>query len=186
MTLAEHMEDGLGPAEADVRQEGFRIDGPKTAEWALLKLRRARARQAENTALADAERERINEWEATENAKLDHDADFFTMLLLDWHHRVLAEDPGRKTIALPAGKLVARKQPDRWRFTDSDFIAWAMRAGRDELIRQPPPEVNRAEAKKALEAFVNGGVVVDPNTGEKAEGVSVEPGDVKFTVEVTP
>lgn len=187
MSLAEHIEDGLRPEpfeDGDELRQRFVIDGPKTADWALRKLARAKGRQAENAALAAAEVERITEWLTAENAKLGHDVAFFEGLLTEYHRHVLDGEPDRRTIALPAGKLVARKQPDRWQFDTHEFVAWAVRAGRPELVRQPPPEVNKADAKRAFKLV--DGQVLDAATGEKAEGVAVEVGDVRFSVEVTP
>ena len=182
MSLAEYMETSLEPAGGESTR--FRVDGPATADWALRKLARIRARQAENSALAAVERERIGEWERDENAKLQHDADFFAGLLSEWHRLVLDAEPDRRTVALPAGKLVARKQPDRWDFDAAAFLQWAVRAGRAEFVRTPAPEVDKAAAKKAL--AVKDGAVVDTATGEVVEGVTVEPGDVRYSVEVTP
>lgn len=185
MSLAEHLDATLAPERVDVDSEHqrFVIDGPKTADWALRKCAHIRARMAENEALAAEEWARIKDWLAAENSKLERDAAFFTGLLTEYHRTVLDAEPDRKTIALPAGKLVARKQPDRWQFDTDAFIAWAIRAGHDELVRRPAPEVDRAEAKRLFK--VRDGIVVDPASGEAPQGVSVEPGDVRFTVEVS-
>lgn len=185
MTLAEHIESALAPAEAegDEGRQRFFIDGPKTAEWALRKLGRLRGQMAANADLANEERRRITEWLEGENAKLQRDASFFEGLLCEWHRTVLDAEPDRKTVALPAGKLVARKQPDRWTFDANAFIQWAVRSGHDELVRRPAPEVDRAEAKRLFK--VRDGIVVDPASGEAPQGVVVEPGDVRYSVEVT-
>lgn len=185
MTLAEHIESALAPpgAEGEERQR-FVIDGPKTADWACRKLARLRGQMAANEDLADEERRRIDEWLGAENAKLQRDASFFEGLLCEWHRTVLDTEPDRKTVALPAGKLVARKQPARWTFDEDAFILWAVRSGHDELVRRPAPEVDRAEAKRLFKVL--DGIVVDPASGEAPQGVTVEPGDVRYSVEVTP
>lgn len=182
MSLAEHIEDGLYPPDGDVEhRDRFVIDGPKTADWALRKLARIRGRIADNEALAAAEMARITEWLEAENGKLAHDVNFFEGLLTEYHRHVLADEPDRKTVALPGGKLVARKQPDRWEFGD-DFVAWAQ-AHIPELVRVKV-EPDRAAAKKHLTAL--GAAAVDVRTGEVVPGVTVEPGDVRFSVEVAP
>lgn len=185
MSLAEHIDAAFAPPEADDEEgrQRFVIDGPKTAEWALRKLGRLRGRMAANDDLANEERRRIDEWLANENAKLQRDASFFEGLLREWQEAVL-ETEDRKTISLPAGTLRARRLPDRWTFDGDAFLAWAVRAGRDDLIRTPAPEVDRPKVKQSL--VVEHGIVVDPATGETVDGVTVEPGDVRYSVEVTP
>ena len=183
MSLAEHIDAAFAPpeAEGDEGQQRFVIDGPKTAEWALRKLARLRGQMVANADLANEERRRITEWLEGENAKLQRDASFFEGLLTEYHRHVLEAEPDRKTIALPAGKLVARKQPDRWDFSD-DFIGWAVSHRRD-LVRVRY-EVEKPYAKKELGRA--GDAIVDLSTGETVPGVKVEPGDVRFSVEVAP
>lgn len=181
MSLSESLDAVLAP-EGDTTPGRFVVDGPETADWALRKLARVRARAAEAADLARRERDRITAWETAELERLANEGAYFTGLLEDWHRRVLDEEPRRKTIHLPAGDLHARKAPDRWAFDGNAFLQWAVRAGRDEFVRTPAPEVDKAAAKKALE--VRDGAVWDPATGEVVDGVAVEPGEVRFSAEV--
>jgi hypothetical protein len=100
--------------EGDEHQdrEAYRIGGPSEADWALRKLAQARSRVAEHDALAAAEERRLHDWHRAVCEPLERDIEYFTSILREWHERQLAEDPKRKTVSLPAGKLVAAKNPD--------------------------------------------------------------------------
>lgn len=98
----------------------FRVETAQMADWALRKLRAFLAKTEQDHDLAETEHALIDEWLRKETAKVDDRIRFFRGLLADWHRRQLAADPHAKTIALPAGSLVARKQPDRVEIADPD------------------------------------------------------------------
>jgi len=177
MSLADRLDEELAPDD----RERFVVDGPKTADWCLRKIARARARQAEHAALANAEVERIRAWQQEEDAKLGHGIDFFSAMLISYHRQVMAVEPDRKTIRLPAGRLVARKLPAAWTFTD-DFTAWAQATEHRAGLVRVTVEPDKAEVKRRL-AIVGAGVI-DGDTGEYVPGVTVQPGDVRYSVEV--
>lgn len=183
--LEEYLTDEI--ADTPEVRERFRIDGPKTAEWALRKLAQARRRQQDARELADAEIGRINEWLTTEQARYDGDAQFFEGLLVRWHHEVLDAEPDRKTIELPAGTLKARKQPDQWDYDPRVVGEWLAEHQRGDLIRVTV-ELDKPAIKKeftaAIPAGEDVGLVVDPTTGEEIPGLSVTRGEIRFSVEV--
>lgn len=171
----------------------FQIGDQAAAEWALRKIRRAERFIAETDEATQVQVDAIMA-KATElcapllthqqdvNATHEETVRFFTGLLNTYHRKLIAADPTRKTIKLAFGTLTARKQPDVWTFDDETFIAWATENGFEELVRVKE-EVDKPVAKAKLKAAeLSDGtreVVLD---GQIALGVTVEPGDTKFSI----
>jgi hypothetical protein len=152
-------------------REHWRITDASAADWALRKLAKARGRIDENVALGKSEVERVAAWVADANKAHERDVEYFESILRNWHEEQLAEDPKRKTVSLPGGKLVAAKNPDRVEIEDADtFIKWALENETRWVRVKYEPE--KAAIKQA------GGVV--PETGEIAPGVSVVPGELRW------
>jgi hypothetical protein len=151
-------------------REKYKIGGPSEADWALRKLAQARKHIAENVALVTAEIDRLGAWVGEANRSHERDAEYFESILRNWHDEQLAEDPKRKTVSLPGGKLVAAKNPDSIAIDDEVFIPWAREHAPDWV--RTKYEAAKADVKKA------GGVV--PDTGEIAPGVSAIPGDLRW------
>jgi hypothetical protein len=171
--LDEHLAD-IDGAELD------QVDNPELADRMVRRIMRARRELAAAEEIAATERARIDEWLAKRRAALD--TSFLEMCLRTYHQRQLDANPKAKTIHLPAGDLVARKQPDRWHFDDEQgFIEWAQ-ANHPDLVRTVTKvEVAKADTKKVLEV-IDDGRVIDPATGERVPAVWVEPGKITFTV----
>jgi Bacteriophage Mu Gam like protein len=161
--------------EGDEHQdrEKWKITDVSAADWALRKLGQARKRMAENDSLADQEMQRIADWQREANKPHERDVEYFESLLWTWHEEQLAEDPKRKNISLPAGKLSAAKNPDSVVIDDTDkFIPWALENEPDWVRTKYEPI--KTEIKKA------GGVT---ENGEIAPGVSIIPGDMRWKAE---
>lgn len=171
--LRDHLADVLDVPETDDERERFRIDGPNTAEWALRKLARIEHQLAEDELVAQDEQERIDAWLRERSSAAERDASYFRSILTEWHREVLAEDPKKKTITLPAGVLKARKRPDTVDVVDFDALKdFAEGNGRLELLRVKVEPDKPAIKKAVIEA------------GEAVPGVVPVAGDVAFTVEV--
>jgi hypothetical protein len=154
-------------------REKYRIGGMNEADWALRKLAQARHRMTNNEKVAAAEIERIRNWLREANTSPERDAIYFESILRNWHEEQLDEDPKRKTVSLPGGKLVAAKNPDSIAIDDETFIPWALKHAPDWV--RTKYEAAKSDVKKAK------GVV--PDTGEIAPGVSVIPGDLRWKAE---
>lgn len=181
----------IGEPEVDDVAEVAAPENLEQADWQVRKLARLRRLMADNDALASAEVARVREWLAEENGKLERQAAFYEDNLTNFHRALLEQDPKRKSISLPAGALKARKHPDRIEILDVDvFVAWAAGAGRPEFIRTKVEPV-KGEIKRLLavgQAFADAGeilghILIDPTTGEAAQGVCLVPGEISFTVD---
>lgn len=158
----------------------FAVDNADRANRAVRKIGAIQAELAAGEALYRLERERLEAWIADERMRAERALDWLTTLTAGYHAVVLDEDPKRKTIRLPAGDLVARKQPDVWTVTaPEDLIAWAEQSGWDEVIRRRDPEVDRAAMKKAFRPAGEGAVTPD---GEAVPGVVIVEGETSYSV----
>ena len=93
---------------------------------------------------SDVEKQIIDEWTIRKNAKLQDRIDWFSRQL-EQFMREQGEDV--KTIDLPNGKLLRRKQPDKIEITDMD--AFILNADSSMLTVQPEtvrPDLNKIKA----------------------------------------
>ena len=191
--LSEYLAAAYDAPADDEARAAFRVEGPEQAAWAARKLAKARAEMLAIENQVDAEIERIRRWQHDAERQADRDFNFFTFLLQDWHRRLLdrelAEDAGgdwdrvkHKSRTLPNGVTVAaRRNPDSWAVERDVFVPWAEAHGLGDLVKvEKTPRI--AEAKKALTVTEAG--VVNPETGEVVEGVTVIPGEVSIAVKV--
>lgn len=160
-------------------RERFVVDDDQKAAWAMRKLRGIKAHKAANQAIADDEIARINQWLEDSNSHLDRDEQQFTGMLTAYA-RLVRERDDRKSVTLPCGKIGSRVGQPKWNIDNDVFMKW-LEANHKELIRVKT-EPNLAEAKKVLE--IVGENVVDPATGEVAEGIQILKADITYTVEV--
>lgn len=168
-------EQGLQEFLTDNREyaerETFVVDNMAKADWCLRKLAKIETQDAEDTALAEAEIERIQTWLKERKEARQSDREYFTGHLTRYHAQVMAEDAKAKSIKLPHGVLKSRTTTvvD---YDDKTVIAWAKQQGRPEFIR-----IKEELAKTA----VKDAVVKD---GESIPGVMVTTGVTTFHVEV--
>lgn len=191
--LSEYLASTYDAPEDDEARAAFRVEGPEQAAWAARKLAKAKAEVEAIRDQADAEARRIADWQERAEAGPTRDIAFFTGLLSDWHRRLLdrelAEDASgdwdrvkHKSRTLPNGVTVAaRRNPDSWAVERDVFVPWAEAHGLGDLVKvEKSPRI--AETKKALTVTEAG--VVNPETGEVVEGVTVIPGEVSIAVKV--
>ena len=174
--------DDLDESMADI--DGSELVGdnvdPTLPDRMIRAIARERRKVAHAEAVVAAEKDRLDAW--LERRRAVHDTSFLEAALAGYHEARLAREPKLKTIHLPSGDLVARKQPDRWDIDDDAFLAWASEHHPD-LIRVRPPEVDRAAVKKALTVH-DDGRVIDGQSGEVVPAITVEAGGITFAVKV--
>lgn len=177
--MAIQLEDFLFPKPEGADDEQFKIDSPEKADWALRKYAQAKQAIDEYTRQRDEMIARANEWLAEVSKPHLETMHRMESLLMEYHREVLKQNPKAKTIKRPVGRLVARKQPDKWIYRDDDLLRW-LKEHRPDLVRIKE-EPNKAELKKV--AKVHGDWVYTED-GERVEGVMVTPGEIAFKVEV--
>lgn len=173
-----NLPEALDTFKTEARTEEFQVDTLERAIWAARRRASVESKMQSLRDTAQAEMDRIHLWLTEALAPYQHDMDYFDALLEGYHRRELDTDPKRKTIKLPDAELVSRKQPDAWEFDEDAFIASASFKHPD-LVRVKH-EIDKKEAKRLLTATDTGSVI--DASGEVVEGVTVTPGDVKFSV----
>lgn len=163
-------------------KQRFTITDDNAAAWAMRKLRSIRSKQAEYDQVAVDERARIDRWLDEVKAPLDRDAHFFEAILMDYAYRCRENpDDGRKSIALPTGKVSTRSTQPKWTVDTERFVEWA-RAHQPDLIRvREDVDLTKARQTLDLHEASSGLVAISPD-GEIVPGITVEPGGISATV----
>ena len=165
--------------QEQVHDESFKVDTDEKANWALRKIKQFQEQQKENTALAEAEIEKIDAWLKSENEKLQGDIDYFTSLVAEYAIKKREDDPKFKSKKLPNGRMGFRKQQPKFHYKDDLLVESLKKSGRTDLIR-----VKETPDKTAVKEnfVVQGDKLIDPDTGEVIEGVTIEHREEKFEV----
>lgn len=175
MSLAERLDDYLAP-ESEVDEGNWEITGVGSADWALRKLAKVEAEDAEVRELAESQIAAIEAWREAEQNRLDTRRQNWETLLAKWHRQRLAEDPdGPKSIRLPHGVLHSRKQPDNVEIPNPKAVLeWAKGAGMSYLRVIPVHyELDRSAIKDAV-----------LKSGEIIPGVVPVVGEVRYSVDM--
>lgn len=185
--------DTLGPdLSDDATRDAWRIDGERTAGWAMRKL--AQALRAEQR-IVDQANDRIaliEQWRDQAIEQPRRDAEFFLGRLREWRDRLDAEGDQPRTIRLPEGTIGRRKTPDSVEWVDADlFTAWCERNEEPDLVSVVrKPRADRVKDLIRAERFAviadpdrdNELVVVDTATGEEVPGVRLRVGGERIDV----
>jgi phage host-nuclease inhibitor protein Gam len=167
---------------APAERETFKITDLGSATWAMRKLAHIKAQEKQIHDTACAEIERIEAWDAAEHKRLDGEAMFFESHLIDYHQRLIAEDPKAKTVRLPHGQLKCRAQQPEWTKDEDKLLEWAKAADPTNLV-EIKESARWAEIKKRLSVLPDGSAV-DVNSGEIVPGVLALEQPPKFSVDV--
>ena len=152
----------------------FVIDTDAKAEWALTKIREARA-----------DRDRWVAWYKDKIDEITQQTDFDTMNLERMLAEYFATVPHKKTktqesYKLPGGKLVLKTQNPEYTRDDKAVIEWAKANGFGQFVKVEE-KLAWQELKDATAVF-EGHIVTED--GEIVPGVEVTNREAKFVVEV--
>ena len=175
----------LADRPPDDHEGPWKIDGPRSADWAMRKYARTQAKLAEVKETAQSQVEAIlaaaqvhigpiQAWADAEIEAAEKDLSFWEMHLTDYHRELREADDKVTSFSLPHGTLRSRKTPDTITVDPDAFVPWASVSRPDLLVAEPQP-VDKATLKKALEpgdTVEDPGVpAIDPQTGEMVPGV---------------
>lgn len=161
--------------------EGFVVDSPDKANWALRKIRALRAKQDEAREIAEAEFQRVGDWLEQQTDGIAENISFFESLLEQYHIQEIANDPKAKTIKLPHGTLQMRAQQPEFIRDDEQIREW-VEANRKPYLIPQPARLDWAGLKQDLSVVDN--FAIDKETGEPVPGITVEHRPPKFSVKV--
>lgn len=171
--------------EYDDPKDSFRIEDDQQAAWAMRKLLAARIRRDSNMQVADAERQRIEQWLEYVNAKHDRDIAYFEGILVEYASRMRVSDD-RKSIDTPYGVVKSRQGQPRINVLDADeFINWARQGHEDLLTVKVSPSLAAIKALAEIEVTETLGPVAITPDGEVIPGLDIQPATVNYTVEVS-
>lgn len=158
----------------NIEADSFVIDTDAKAEWALDKIREARA-----------DRDRWVKWYTDKIQEITEQTDFDTMNLERMLAEYFASVPHKKTktqesYKLPGGKLVLKTQNPEYKRDDKAVIEWAKANNLGQFVKVEE-KLAWAELKDATAVF-EGHIVTED--GEIVPGVEVVNREAKFIVEV--
>lgn len=161
-----------------MNEDGFRVETPEQAAWAMRKYRGLAQKRARYAALAQAERERIGAWEERVTAAVDSQMEFFAGHLEGYAIRERAN--GAKSVEFPDGSLKTRKSGPGFEVDKARFLEWAEDAKREDLLRVTlSPDMTAIKSA----VVVDGAQVLDPASGEIVPGLSPVPERVTVKIE---
>lgn len=168
--------------ETEEYKQRFEINNLESCNWAFRKLAKIKLEEDEIKKVAEKEFERIEAWQKQELAKNEDSKAFFEGLLVEYYSKERLENPKFK-ISTPYGKVSSRKLQPSYEYDNDKFIAWAKENEYSNLIRIKE-EVSKADVKKAFK--INGNQLLDENTGQIVDGVTVveRPDSVSVKIEV--
>ena len=162
--------------------EKFVVDDDKKADWAL---KRIAEEQEERDRLIKLAKEEIEELKAkiekVETEYGDH-INYFKALLADYFSTVEHKDTKtRETYKLLNGSLVMKKARKEIRHGDEELLNYLLNSGKQEYVKTTLSPM-WSEFKKRLEIVDN--IVIDTETGEAVDCLTVEDVPEEFTVAV--
>ena len=158
------------PEEKDGKR--FTIDNDGKAQWAFRKIREKQAQIAANKDIV----KEAKEWAKTKNNALQKDVEYLKSLLLAYGSENLAKDPDYRFDS-PLGKILLKKKPATWKHDEGKLI---------EQYKGTPfieTKLRWNDLKKNLQEV--DGKVIDKETGEFVDGVSVTQGEKELTVQIS-
>ena len=162
-------------------KETFAVKDDSSANWALRKISQLNDRMERNNALAQAEIDKIEQWNQAENEQVQNSIDYFQGLLAEYAMQKKKDDPKFKTMKLPNGRFGFRKRQPKWNYDDDAVLQALEKANLDDFIRVKKTP-SKADIKKAFD--VVNGKVISPDTGEVIDGITVVDQDESFGVTV--
>lgn len=162
--------------------EGFRIDTPEKAAWAMRKYRLLAQRLQQKQDMARREHDRIEAWVQQSASPVLSQMEFYEQHLTAY--AIGERRQGIKSLDFPDGTVKTRATGPTFDVDKSVFIQWAEEEKRDDVVRVTLAP-NLAAIKESF--VVDGGRVVDPVTGEVVPGLMPVPESVsvKFEPDMT-
>ncbi|WP_079708587.1 host-nuclease inhibitor Gam family protein [Paraliobacillus ryukyuensis] len=174
------LQEYLDQTEA-VEQEGFKVDDEQKANWALRKIAQFQNQQKQNNELATIEISKIEDWNKSENERLQQSIDFFQSHLASFAMEQREKDAKFKSMKLPNGRIGFRKKQAKWNYDDKTLVKTLKENNLSDFIRIKE-EPDKSSIKEAFQ--VSDGKVINPDTGQILDGVYVSEQEESFEVKV--
>lgn len=173
--------------EVAALEEGFVVDTLEKLSWVIRKVAYFQKEIDEVNDLAELEINRINEWKDKQLNQLESNKNFLSNKAFEYHYKVLQEDPKKKSISTPYGKVKSTNRKPSVEKVNEDELKMFVKVNKPYLLEvQEVEKLNWAELKKQLNIVeINGEFKVVDDDGQLVSGVTVKPGDITFKVEVS-
>ena len=166
----------------DAPRPAWRITDDGCADWACRKIAEERAELARIRELAEAQIARIEEKLAAAERRCENGTRFLTSKLAEYFETVPHKTTKTKaSYRLLSGTLTRKFGGTTMKQDDEKLVQFLKNSGQLEFIKTEE-KPRWGDFKKRLE--IMGGSVVDKETGEIVEGVTVETKPDTFTVDV--
>ncbi len=180
----------MGEPEVEQEEEQrFKIDDDDKSCWALKKIKAMKEEIEEKEDLAESQIYQVERWLEKEKEKRQEKIEYLEGLLQEYALELKEEKPDLKTHSLPFGELKFRKQRPKWKYDSNKLVKSAEDILPDAV--KTKKKVNKKELKKMIkddnspfQIIEEDGRVVNTETGEVLEGVTVKERGEKFKVKV--
>lgn len=181
--LDEQLQDDAFELSQEEISTQYKIDNLDSLDWAFRKVTAYRADLAEQEAYAQEQIRKVNDWLAKERAKSERNISFFERLVSEYHAKILAENPKKKSISTPNGKVQSTTRKPSIVKPDDDrlpqIIEYAEQNEFAEFV-EVKKSLKWAEFKKELK-LTDDLKVVDSN-GQIVEGIPLSEGGTSFKI----
>ena len=162
----------------------FQVTDDSQAAWAMRKLLSLKKKMMENENIAQTEHARMDEWLIRVNGRFESDVAYFEAILTQYA-RNQRQNEGRKTIDTPYGVVKSRATQSKFKVDDVDeFLQWASINAPQLVNMKAIPNLTALKEFASAEETQTLGAVAMTIDGEIIPGVSVDPANINFTVEV--
>lgn len=162
--------------------ERFIVDDDKKADWALKRIAEEAAERDRLISIAEAEIDELKAKIEQLGTEYEDKINYFKALLVEYFGTVEhKETKTTETYKLLNGSLVMKKPRKEIRHNDETLLEYFRNNGKRKFIKVSE-KPNWAEFKKGLE--IVGNVVLDTETGEAIDCLTVEDIPEEFTVKV--
>ena len=163
-------------------KEGWQITDDLTADWALDKIRDARAEYNRFEMVAKAKIRQIEDALTKKRMAMESETGFFEGKLRDYLERVKAkETKTQKTYSLPSGKLKLKYQAPEYKRDEEILLSYLESNNMSDYVKLKK-SADWAELKKLTKQIDN--KVVNTETGEIIPGIELVEREPKFEVEI--
>ena len=182
MKMNEYYKDELNELEGFIEEqkEAFHIKDLEGLTWAFKKLTAINKEMKEINQVAEAERFKIDSWENKKLQPLKQSIEYFEYKIKEYHEKELMNDPKKKSISTPYGKVKSVTTKAQPVIKDESQLIEFIKVNSLPFL-ESKESVKWGELKKNLSVF--GDNVIDEN-GLIVSGVDIKPMTTTFKTEV--
>lgn len=168
--------------EDEQQREGWKIENDSQADWALDKIREARADYKRFEMVVNDKIQQLQDALAKEKENMERETGFFQGKLAQYFETVPKKvTKTQEVYKLPSGRLVKKYKQPKIDRDNKALVAWLEQNGMTELVKIEK-KADWATLKKETE--IVGERVVSKHTGEVVDGVTAIEQNPEFRVEV--